>query len=177
MNIFIREFFWILLKVRLYSWRKTKSKAVPIGFQFTVNPNKNDDTYQIQNPTDVIMKSALYQMFSSRSHSHLFKLNSQKIEKRDSQNVQQKQKTAETYQDVINNSLSALAQDPDILAGTDSSAIANKIIVARVSLLLKHPFFGNLATRLQIKEGTEWLPTAATDGRFIYFNREFFEFE
>ena len=53
--------------------------------------------------------------------------------------------------------------------------ILDKIIVARVSLLLKHPFFGNLATRLQIKEGTDWLPTAATDGRFIYFNREFFD--
>ena len=53
--------------------------------------------------------------------------------------------------------------------------IIDKIIVARVSLLLKHPFFGNLATRLQIKEGTDWLPTAATDGRHIYFNRDFFE--
>jgi predicted metal-dependent peptidase len=53
--------------------------------------------------------------------------------------------------------------------------IIDKIIVARVSLLLKHPFFGNLATRLQIKEATDWLPTAATDGRHIFFNREFFE--
>jgi predicted metal-dependent peptidase len=53
--------------------------------------------------------------------------------------------------------------------------IIDKIIVARVGLLLRHPFFGNLATRLQIKEATDWLPTAATDGRHIYFNREFFE--
>lgn len=52
--------------------------------------------------------------------------------------------------------------------------IIDKIVVARVGLLLRHPFFGNLATRLQIKEGTDWLPTAATDGRNIYFNREFF---
>ena len=52
--------------------------------------------------------------------------------------------------------------------------IIDKIIVARVGLLLRHPFFGNLATRLQIKEATDWLPTAATDGRNIYFNREFF---
>jgi predicted metal-dependent peptidase len=52
--------------------------------------------------------------------------------------------------------------------------IIDKIIVARVGLLLRHPFFGNLATRLQIKEATEWLPTAATDGRAIFFNREFF---
>ena len=52
--------------------------------------------------------------------------------------------------------------------------IIDKIIVARVGLLLRHPFFGNLATRLQIQEATDWLPTAATDGRHIFFNREFF---
>ena len=52
--------------------------------------------------------------------------------------------------------------------------IIDKIIVARVSLLLRHPFFGNLATRMGIKEADDWLPTAATDGRNIYFNREFF---
>jgi len=53
--------------------------------------------------------------------------------------------------------------------------IIDKIIVARVGLLLRHPFFGNLATRLQIKEADDWLPTAATDGRHIFFNRKFFE--
>jgi len=52
--------------------------------------------------------------------------------------------------------------------------IIDKIIVARVGLLLRHPFFGNLATRMQIKEGWNSLTTAATDGRTIYFNREFF---
>jgi predicted metal-dependent peptidase len=56
-----------------------------------------------------------------------------------------------------------------------TDAVIDKIIVARVGLLLRHPFFGNLATRLQIKEGEDWLPTAATDGRHIYFCREFFE--
>jgi predicted metal-dependent peptidase len=58
------------------------------------------------------------------------------------------------------------------MAHTDP--IIDKIIVARVGLLLRHPFFGNLATRLQIKEADEWLTTAATDGRNIYFNRKFF---
>ena len=53
--------------------------------------------------------------------------------------------------------------------------IIDKIIVARVSLLLKHPFFGNMATRLKIQEAEDWLPTAATDGRTIYFNRKFFD--
>ena len=58
---------------------------------------------------------------------------------------------------------------------THQDPIIDKIIVARVGLLLRHPFFGNLATRLKIQEGSEWLPTAATDGRTIYFNRKFFE--
>ena len=52
--------------------------------------------------------------------------------------------------------------------------IIDKIIVARVGLLLRHPFFGNMATRLKIEEGTDWVKTAATDGRSIYFNRDFF---
>lgn len=57
------------------------------------------------------------------------------------------------------------------MSGKDD--IIDKIIVARVGLLLRHPFFGNMATRLKIQE-VEWLPTAATDGRALYFNREFF---
>ncbi len=52
--------------------------------------------------------------------------------------------------------------------------IIDKIIVARVGLLLRHPFFGNLATRMKIQEADDWLPTAATDGRHIFFNRKFF---
>jgi predicted metal-dependent peptidase len=53
--------------------------------------------------------------------------------------------------------------------------VIDKIIVARVGLLLRHPFFGNMATRLQIKDGSDWCATAATDGRTIFFNRGFFE--
>ena len=53
--------------------------------------------------------------------------------------------------------------------------VIDKIIIARVGLLLRHPFFGNMATRLKIQEGWEDLPTAATDGRTIFFNRKFFE--
>lgn len=52
--------------------------------------------------------------------------------------------------------------------------IIDKIIVARVGLLLRHPFFGNMATRLKIEEGGPHIKTAATDGRTIFFNREFF---
>ena len=53
--------------------------------------------------------------------------------------------------------------------------VIDKIIVARVGLLLRHPFFGNMATRLKIQEGWPELKTAATDGRTIFFNRKFFE--
>ena len=52
--------------------------------------------------------------------------------------------------------------------------VIDKIVVARVGLLLRHPFFGNMATRLQIKECDDWCPTAATDGRNLFFNTEFF---
>ncbi len=51
--------------------------------------------------------------------------------------------------------------------------IVKAIVEARVNLLLNHPFFGNLATRLQLVDGTDWCPTAATDGRRFYYNREF----
>jgi len=53
--------------------------------------------------------------------------------------------------------------------------VIDKIIVARVGLLLRHPFFGNMATRLKIQEGWPELKTAATDGRTIFFCRKFFE--
>lgn len=52
--------------------------------------------------------------------------------------------------------------------------VLDKIIVARVGLLLRHPFFGNMATRLGIQECDEWCPTAATDGRNLYYNTKFF---
>jgi predicted metal-dependent peptidase len=53
--------------------------------------------------------------------------------------------------------------------------VIDKIVVARVGLLLRHPFFGNMATRLKIQDGSDWCPTAATDGRSLYYNRDFFE--
>ena len=53
--------------------------------------------------------------------------------------------------------------------------VLDKIVVARIGLLLRHPFFGNMATRLRIADGSDWCPTAATDGRNLFYNREFFE--
>ena len=53
--------------------------------------------------------------------------------------------------------------------------IIDKIVIARVGLLLRHPFFGNMATRLKIVDGSDWCGTAATDGRSLFYNRDFFE--
>ena len=52
--------------------------------------------------------------------------------------------------------------------------VQDRIIVARLGLLLRHPFFGNMATRLKIQECDEWCPTAATDGRNLFYNVDFF---
>ena len=51
--------------------------------------------------------------------------------------------------------------------------ILDKLITARVGLLLRHPFFGNLATRLKMIDASEWCATLATDGRNFYYNNEF----
>ena len=48
-----------------------------------------------------------------------------------------------------------------------------KLITARVGLLLRSPFFGNLATRMTLVNADDWCPTAATDGRKFYYNSEF----
>tara|TARA_B110000444_G_scaffold248478_1_gene272370 strand:+ start:1023 stop:2261 length:1239 start_codon:yes stop_codon:yes gene_type:complete len=55
----------------------------------------------------------------------------------------------------------------------DSQEIKTRIVQSRVRLLLNHPFFGNLATRLIIKDATEWCPTAAVDGKHLYYNKNF----
>jgi predicted metal-dependent peptidase len=51
--------------------------------------------------------------------------------------------------------------------------IIEKLTTARVGLLLKAPFFGNMATRMKLIEADEWCPTAATNGRNFYYNTEF----
>lgn len=53
--------------------------------------------------------------------------------------------------------------------------VKEKITVARIALLLRHPFFGNMATRLRIVDCDDWCPTAATDGRHLYYNTQFFD--
>jgi predicted metal-dependent peptidase len=51
--------------------------------------------------------------------------------------------------------------------------VIDKLTTARVGLLLKHPFFGNMATRLQLVDASNWCATLATDGRTFYYNNEF----
>lgn len=51
--------------------------------------------------------------------------------------------------------------------------VVNEIVTARVALLFNQPFFGNLAIRLKLVDASKWCQTAATDGRHLYYNREF----
>lgn len=47
------------------------------------------------------------------------------------------------------------------------------IVKARIKLLLEKPFYGHLATRLIVVDATSWCKTAATDGRHLFYNRDF----
>jgi predicted metal-dependent peptidase len=53
--------------------------------------------------------------------------------------------------------------------------IIEKLTTARIGLLLKAPFFGNMATRMQIICADDWCQTAATNGRNFYYNTKFVE--
>jgi len=57
----------------------------------------------------------------------------------------------------------------------DYKKIEEKLITARVGLLLRHSFFGNLATRLRMVDCTDdpRINTAATDGRCFYYDINF----
>lgn len=48
-----------------------------------------------------------------------------------------------------------------------------KLTTARVGLLLKHPFFGNMATRMRLIDSSKWCQTAATNGRDFFYNKAF----
>jgi len=64
----------------------------------------------------------------------------------------------------------------DILGPTDRAVdleARERLITARIGLLLKQPFFGNLATRMKLVNADEWCQTAATDGRNFYYNSRF----
>lgn len=64
----------------------------------------------------------------------------------------------------------------NLIGPTDSKIDAQareRLVTSRISLLLKHSFFGNLATRLRLINADEWCTTAATDGLNFYYNSRF----
>ncbi len=69
---------------------------------------------------------------------------------------------------VIDRSKEKTKTDPKV-----DARVRDKLVTARVALLLKAPFFGNLATRFKIINADDWCPTAATDGRHFYYNSQF----
>ena len=69
-------------------------------------------------------------------------------------------------------------KNKDLLGPMDpklDALIREKLITARVGLLLRASFFGNLATRLKLVNADEWCGTAATDGRNFYYNSRFID--
>ena len=68
------------------------------------------------------------------------------------------------------------AKFENLVGPTDTKIDAQareRLVTARVGLLLRQPFFGNLATRLQLTNADEWCSTAATDGLKFYYNSRF----
>jgi predicted metal-dependent peptidase len=53
--------------------------------------------------------------------------------------------------------------------------IEEKLTVARIGLMLRASFFGNLASRMKLVMSDSWCSTAATNGRDFYYNSEFVE--
>jgi predicted metal-dependent peptidase len=76
----------------------------------------------------------------------------------------QNKKEADKFKDLIG------PMDPKL-----DREIREKLITARVGLLLRASFFGNLATRLKLVNADEWCTTAATDGRNFYYNSRFID--
>jgi len=74
----------------------------------------------------------------------------------------QNKKEADKFKDLIG------PMDPRL-----DREVREKLITARVGLLLRASFFGNLATRLKLVNADEWCGTAATDGRNFYYNSRF----
>ena len=60
-------------------------------------------------------------------------------------------------------------------ATLQSYDIEEKLTTARIALMIKKPFFGQLATRMTIVRADDWLATAAVDGRNFYYNSAFID--
>jgi len=55
----------------------------------------------------------------------------------------------------------------------EKNKIIEKLVTARIGLLLRHPFFGNMATRMKLIDASDWCNTLATDGRNFYYSNDF----
>lgn len=51
--------------------------------------------------------------------------------------------------------------------------IIERLIKSRCDLLVKNGFLGPLAMRLQFVDASNWCKTAATDGKYFYYNKDF----
>jgi len=62
-----------------------------------------------------------------------------------------------------------------VALATKRSPVETKLKQAKIKLLFNQPFFGTLMMHLPLVDATDagWCPTAAVDGRNIYYNREF----
>jgi predicted metal-dependent peptidase len=56
-----------------------------------------------------------------------------------------------------------------------NDAIELELLKTRVKMLMKEPLFGQLILLLDFEDATAWCPTAATDGRKLYYNRNFIQ--
>ena len=68
---------------------------------------------------------------------------------------------------------SSKKQERREFTSVEKNKIIEKLITARVGLLLRHPFFGNMATRMKLIDASEWCSTLATDGRNFYYSNDF----
>lgn len=79
--------------------------------------------------------------------------------------------------EVINGKKKSRSTKFENLVGPTDPKVDNqareRLVSARISLLLRHSFFGNLATRLKLINADEWCSTAATDGLKFYYNSRF----
>ena len=55
---------------------------------------------------------------------------------------------------------------------TSKDPVIRELEAARIKLIIEWPIFGAIILQLELKE-VDWCGTAATDGRYFYYNREF----
>ena len=60
-----------------------------------------------------------------------------------------------------------------VFSESEKNKIVEKLVTARIGLLLRHPFFGNMATRMKLIDASDWCSTLATDGRNFYYSNDF----